>query len=89
MTEATCPKHMRFGPCGGPHLDGRCEVGPFPCPFVDRPLADPIEPRDLANPARARAVDRYSLDRSMQRTIALWRELTDAKTFEREATPSS
>lgn len=38
--EASCPKHMRFGPCGGPHFDGRCEVGPFPCPFVDRPLAE-------------------------------------------------
>ncbi len=32
-----CPKHMEYGPCGGVELDGRCEVGEFPCVFLDRP----------------------------------------------------
>jgi len=31
-----CPKSMEFGPCGGVTFDGGCEVGPQPCPFVDR-----------------------------------------------------
>ena len=31
-----CPKGMRNGPCGGPSLDGRCEVYPDrPCIWVD------------------------------------------------------
>jgi methylenetetrahydrofolate reductase (NADPH) len=38
MTEegatARCPKRMTFGPCGGVHPDGRCEVVAEPCPFL-------------------------------------------------------
>jgi len=30
----TCPKDMRFGPCGGTRPDGGCETGDRPCPFV-------------------------------------------------------
>lgn len=37
MAETLCPKHMEYGPCGGVTLTGACEVGPYPCVFVDRP----------------------------------------------------
>jgi methylenetetrahydrofolate reductase (NADPH) len=30
-----CPKRMIFGPCGGVHPDGRCEMRPAPCAFPD------------------------------------------------------
>lgn len=30
-----CPKRMTFGPCGGVHPDGRCEMRPGPCAFPD------------------------------------------------------
>ncbi len=30
-----CPKHMEYGPCGGVEFDGTCEVGPFPCVFLE------------------------------------------------------
>ncbi len=33
----TCPKTMVHGPCGGVRADLSCEVGPFPCPFAERP----------------------------------------------------
>lgn len=36
--EATCPKHMVYGPCGGVRIDERCEVDDRRCPFVDRPV---------------------------------------------------
>lgn len=35
---AACPKHMTYGPCGGVAADGRCEVGPAPCVFLDEPV---------------------------------------------------
>lgn len=41
----TCPKNLRNGPCGGVHLDGRCEVKPeMTCVWVkafDRSLKLP------------------------------------------------
>jgi 5,10-methylenetetrahydrofolate reductase len=30
-----CPKRMVHGPCGGVRHDGSCELGGFPCSFVD------------------------------------------------------
>ncbi|MBV5246178.1 methylenetetrahydrofolate reductase C-terminal domain-containing protein [Mycolicibacterium sp. PAM1] len=30
-----CPKRMTFGPCGGVHPDGQCEMRPGPCAFPD------------------------------------------------------
>ncbi|MCD4523552.1 methylenetetrahydrofolate reductase C-terminal domain-containing protein [Nocardioides sp. cx-173] len=30
----SCPKRMVFGPCGGVHDDGSCEVDSRPCPFA-------------------------------------------------------
>lgn len=29
-----CPKAMTFGPCGGVHADGACEVATHPCAFL-------------------------------------------------------
>lgn len=34
-----CPKNMTYGPCGGVHADGRCEVASLPCPFAKGNLA--------------------------------------------------
>lgn len=34
--EETCPKHMRFGPCGGVRMDLSCEMAPLACPFATR-----------------------------------------------------
>src|SRR3954447_27081915 len=52
----SCPKSMRFGPCGGPSQAGTCEVDARPCPFITRPTwtveppsADPVE---MSMPAR-------------------------------------
>lgn len=45
-----CPKHMRFGPCGGVHHDRTCEVDRRPCPFVTAPGATP--PTDAPSFAR-------------------------------------
>lgn len=33
----SCPKHMEYGPCGGVEFDGRCEISPARCVFVDTP----------------------------------------------------
>lgn len=33
-----CPKHMRYGPCGGVRSDGRCEVADAPCTFLGTPV---------------------------------------------------
>ncbi len=40
---ATCPKAMRFGPCGGVRHDGACEVDGQPCPFLDATQLDLLE----------------------------------------------
>lgn len=42
---------------------------------VDALLAQPAERRRLGAAARAQAVERYTLHRSVERTLALWREL--------------
>ena len=34
-----CPKNMVYGPCGGVHPDGTCEVASLPCPFAKGNLA--------------------------------------------------
>jgi methylenetetrahydrofolate reductase (NADPH) len=34
----SCPKQMTYGPCGGVHADGRCEVAGFVCPFAEAKL---------------------------------------------------
>lgn len=36
-----CPKRMVFGPCGGVHDDGTCEMGWHPCPFsmLEQPVS--------------------------------------------------
>ncbi|HEX8520137.1 MAG TPA: methylenetetrahydrofolate reductase [Pseudonocardia sp.] len=34
----TCPKRMRYGPCGGVRADLSCELGDRPCPFAVAPL---------------------------------------------------
>ena len=31
--QATCPKRMVYGPCGGVRADGGCEMATFPCVF--------------------------------------------------------
>ena len=36
--QTACPKHMEYGPCGGVGSDGTCEVGDFPCTFLDLPV---------------------------------------------------
>lgn len=56
----SCPKSMTFGPCGGVHADGGCEVAPHPCVFLDRPLpvawtGVPVEAAP-ASPAAAEVV---------------------------------
>jgi methylenetetrahydrofolate reductase (NADPH) len=42
-----CPKRMDFGPCGGVHPDGSCEMRPGPCAFPEvvpwsGPVADGV-----------------------------------------------
>lgn len=37
----SCPKQMTYGPCGGVHADGSCEVRAEPCAFVGLPLPVP------------------------------------------------
>lgn len=44
-----CPKQMTFGPCGGVAADGSCELGAFPCSFLN---GDPVR-WDGASGARA------------------------------------
>uniref|UniRef100_UPI0035CA3D2B methylenetetrahydrofolate reductase C-terminal domain-containing protein n=1 Tax=uncultured Jatrophihabitans sp. TaxID=1610747 RepID=UPI0035CA3D2B len=41
--DASCPKHMVFGPCGGVREDGSCEMRPGPCSF-DALVLWPDEP---------------------------------------------
>lgn len=38
MEAVACPKRMTYGPCGGVGHDGACEVGPFPCTFLEAPV---------------------------------------------------
>ncbi|TQL52940.1 5,10-methylenetetrahydrofolate reductase [Subtercola boreus] len=44
----SCPKAMEYGPCGGVHDDGSCEVSPDPCVFLQAParLFDGVHRRD-------------------------------------------
>lgn len=35
-----CPKHMRYGPCGGVEFDGTCEVAAFRCVLLDRGIPE-------------------------------------------------
>jgi methylenetetrahydrofolate reductase (NADPH) len=39
ITFSACPKHMTYGPCGGVHADGTCEVASLVCPFAKGDLA--------------------------------------------------
>jgi 5,10-methylenetetrahydrofolate reductase len=62
-----CPKHMEYGPCGGVEFDGRCEVSPHRCVFLDLPtvrwhgvasveepgLSDPVPPPPVSAGATA------------------------------------
>jgi methylenetetrahydrofolate reductase (NADPH) len=34
VLSSACPKNMTYGPCGGVHADGRCEVASLVCPFA-------------------------------------------------------
>jgi 5,10-methylenetetrahydrofolate reductase len=45
---------MVHGPCGGVRPNGSCEVGDFPCAFLELPLAQvtPVAPAPLTDPAR-------------------------------------
>jgi methylenetetrahydrofolate reductase (NADPH) len=51
---AACPKRMTYGPCGGVHADGGCEVLPSPCVFLGErlPVRWPVE-AEPAVPATA------------------------------------
>jgi methylenetetrahydrofolate reductase (NADPH) len=54
-----CPKAMTYGPCGGVHADGTCEVAAHPCVFLERALPvrwDAAVPAPLA-PRSAAAVE--------------------------------
>jgi methylenetetrahydrofolate reductase (NADPH) len=52
-TRATgCPKRMQFGPCGGVHGDGRCEMAATPCVF-DEPVAWTDEPARVTSRVQA------------------------------------
>ena len=44
MTETSCPKEMRYGPCGGVRQAGECEVDARPCPFLDVAAMPPPAP---------------------------------------------
>jgi methylenetetrahydrofolate reductase (NADPH) len=44
LPRSSCPKHMTYGPCGGVHADGRCEVAEVFCPFVNTKLLAWQEP---------------------------------------------
>lgn len=48
-----CPKAMTFGPCGGVHSDGTCEVDRRPCPFLQRPLRRIAAPQAAPTPSAA------------------------------------
>jgi methylenetetrahydrofolate reductase (NADPH) len=39
ISSSACPKNMIYGPCGGVHPDGTCEVASLSCPFAKRHLA--------------------------------------------------
>jgi methylenetetrahydrofolate reductase (NADPH) len=39
VPSSTCPKNMTYGPCGGVHADGTCEVASVLCPFAKGNLA--------------------------------------------------
>ncbi|WP_440709991.1 methylenetetrahydrofolate reductase C-terminal domain-containing protein [Herbiconiux sp. YIM B11900] len=67
-----CPKAMDYGPCGGVHPDGTCEVAPHPCVFldsaprpwsgIDRPGQRSLMP--LPAPRRQEGTDLLALMRS-------------------------
>ena len=40
-----CPKRMVHGPCGGVRPDGRCEMAPQPCVFLDLASPPPVTPQ--------------------------------------------
>lgn len=73
----TCPKSMVYGPCGGVHDSGACEVDDRPCPFVEvqrwteeRVIARAGRAIELPDPAivvDVRAPARWSGD-----TTTLW-----------------
>lgn len=57
----TCPKRMRFGPCGGVRDDASCELDARPCPFAQEPAAvvpwdgAPAHPAQPATPGADRS----------------------------------
>jgi methylenetetrahydrofolate reductase (NADPH) len=67
----TCPKTMVYGPCGGVHADGECEVGGLRCVFLDDAtgaVPAPVLPAPPAPPAGGAA-----LNPGARELLALWR----------------
>lgn len=54
---AACPKGMTYGPCGGVHGDGTCEIAPTACAFLELPLpvwsGSAPQPEPLVGPGAA------------------------------------
>ncbi len=45
LSLSSCPKFMTYGPCGGVHADGACEVADFTCPFATSKLMTWLAPK--------------------------------------------
>ncbi len=67
--DVACPKHMTFGPCGGPRNNGDCEMQAQPCPFAQLTVPVPWTTDAPVSPPRPAPASQLGHDLAAGRAV--------------------